>query len=192
MQKGFESEGRDSQKVFRQLLSALSNPGKIVDMDIDLLPPDGIHPAAAAVLLTLLDFDTPLWSDLDNDTKEMQWIRFHTGAPYVYSRNRAVFALHADYDTLDNLDRFNTGTAAAPHQSTTLIVQTRGMDGSGRIRLSGPGVKSETFLKLKGVKEPFLLERIRLQKAYPLGIDLFFTWNRSLVSVPRSTAVEIL
>lgn len=192
MLKGFASEVFDSQKVFRQLLAAMANPGRIMDIGIDLESPEFIHPAAGAILLALLDFETPLWSDLENDSKEIQWLRFHTGAPYAYAKRNALFALQTDYDALESVDQFNPGTLEAPHQSTTLIVHTRGVDNNGRIRLTGPGIQTDRFLKLKGIKESFLHQRTQTLKDYPLGVDLIFVWDHYLVSIPRTTSVEIL
>ena len=60
MEKGLHSEVFDSQKVFRQILNAMADPGTIMEIDIDLSCPENLHPASGAILLTILDFETRL------------------------------------------------------------------------------------------------------------------------------------
>ncbi len=190
--KGFDSEVFDSQSVFRKVLCAMASPGKRMDIGMDMAPPGTLHPASGAILLTLLDFETPLWSDLENASPEIQWLKFHTGAPYTLSKRNSLFALQADYDRLDDPSLFNPGSVESPDMSTTLIVQTRGVDDTGRIRLTGPGLKQPAFLKLTGVTETFLKQRAALFLSYPRGVDMLFVCDRAFVAIPRTTRMEVL
>lgn len=192
MKKGFDSDTFDSQAVFRNVLTAMANPGRIVDMGVDLCPPEVLHQASGVILLTLLDYETPFWCDLDTASEAARWVTFHTGAPGIQAKKQSAFALYTDYDNLDDPGTFNMGTIASPDCSTTLIVQTRGIDNKGRIRMTGPGIQKECFLKLKGIKEGFLRKRMALSSHYPLGVDMIFVCDRVLVAVPRTTRLEIL
>lgn len=192
MLKGFTSEGDDSQIIFRQVLAAMANPGTITDINIDLCTPKSLDPAAGAILLALLDFETPLWSDLDNNSEDIQWLKFHTGAPYTYIKNNALFGLCHEYDTLELPDTFNCGDIESPHESTTLIIQTRGINKKKNLCLTGPGIKNQTFLELKGIKQSFFNKRAEIFKDYPLGIDMIFVCATSFVAIPRTTKLEIL
>ena len=58
MQKGFQSEIFDSQAIFRTVLDAMATPGKIMNLPIKIGPPKSLDPAAGAILMTLLDFET--------------------------------------------------------------------------------------------------------------------------------------
>ncbi len=51
----------ESQAAFRRLMRALSAPGTILSCGEALAPPAPLARAAAAALLTLADFETPLW-----------------------------------------------------------------------------------------------------------------------------------
>lgn len=192
MLKGFASEVFDSQMVFRQVLNAMANPGTIMDIGIDLCTPGIIHPASGAILLSLLDFETPLWSDLGNNSKDIQWINFHTGTPYTYIKDKSLFALCSDCDNLEDPEFFNQGTIESPHQSTTLIIQTKGIDNRESIRLTGPGIKTQAFLRLQGVKEIFLNQRAEIFKNYPLGIDMIFVCDSTFAAIPRTSRLEVL
>lgn len=192
MKSAFASQTFDSQKVFRTLLSSMASPGKIMELDVDLIPEEPVHHASGAILLTLMDFETPFWTDLENKNTAVQWLRFHTGAPYIHTGTLADFALVTDYDVFDTPEQFNPGTIESPDRSTTLIVHTRGMDDRGRIRLTGPGIQKERFLNLKGIKETFFAKRKKMVSNYPLGIDMIFVCDRHFTAIPRTTNLEVL
>jgi alpha-D-ribose 1-methylphosphonate 5-triphosphate synthase subunit PhnH len=191
LQKGLDSEVFDSQAVFRQLLSAITCPGTITATDIKLSCPDRLHMSAGALLLTLLDFETPFWADLAPDSPEINWLKFHTGAPVTHNTSRAGFALLTDYKNLLDPDQFNPGTMISPDISTTLIIQTRGMDQGRHLRLTGPGIKKETFLHLTGISKDFLERRAVVNQAYPAGIDMIFVHADQFTALPRTTKTEI-
>ncbi len=191
MLKGFASEIFDTQTIFRKLLTAVAYPGTLMDIGMDMICPDPIHPASGAVLLTLLDFETPFWSDIEPASAGVQWLRFHTNAPYMRLKNHSVFAFCSDSASLEDPSLFNTGTAGSPDMSTTLIVQTKGISVTGRIRLTGPGIKTQKFLQLKGITGEFIKHRSKLCLSYPLGVDMIFVHERTLVALPRTTQAEI-
>lgn len=192
MNSGFISQTFDSQAVFRQLLDAMAHPGTIREISVDLTPETPLHEASGAVLLTLMDFETPFWSDLDFKSPGVQWLRFHTGAPLTSTARQAGFALVTDYDKFTTPDMFNCGTAQAPDFSCTLIIHTRGMDDRGRIRMTGPGIQREHYVNIKGPREVFFTNRTRITHEYPLGIDMIFVCERQLMAVPRTTRMEVI
>jgi len=192
MLKGFQSEIFDSQAIFRKVLDAMANPGKIMEMPIELAPPEGMDTAAGAILMTLLDFETPLWSNLDHDSAGIQWLRFHTGTPFTRVKKNAAFALCTDYDRLGNPKDFSPGTIESPQESTTLIVQTRGIDERTSLRLTGPGIQTHAHLKLTGVPHQFFQQRAQIFSTYPLGVDMIFVCDTIFVAIPRTTLLEVL
>jgi len=66
------------------------------------------------------------------------------------------------------------------------------VDDTGRIKLTGPGIKNQAFLKIRGIKETFLHNRAKLYETYPLGVDMIFVCDRTFVAIPRTTKMEIL
>ncbi|MBT3178740.1 MAG: phosphonate C-P lyase system protein PhnH [Desulfobacula sp.] len=191
MLQGFQSETNDSQSVFRKLLTAMASPGSIEKIDLDIDCPGNLHSASGGILLTLLDFETPFWTDLDDSSKEIQWIQFHTSTPVKNSATNSLFALCTHYDELEDPNLFNPGTLSSPDLSTTLLIQTRGIDNNGKIRLTGPGIQTEAYLRLKGIKEVFLKRRARMVENYPQGIDMIFICENRFVCVPRTTILEV-
>src|SRR5262249_41250997 len=134
MLPGLADPTLDSQRTFRSVLEAVSRPGRIVDVAASVPPPAPLHPATAALCLTLLDVDTPLWLDDAAARPEVvEWLKFHCGMPVTTDPSSAVFALIADGSTLPALSTFNAGTAEHPERSATLIVQVRALiGGAGR------------------------------------------------------------
>ena len=60
---GFGDPVFGSQNVFRAVLSAISRPETIVDLQLTLEAPQALFLTTAAICRTLLDSDTPVWLD---------------------------------------------------------------------------------------------------------------------------------
>ncbi|MDY6792763.1 MAG: phosphonate C-P lyase system protein PhnH [Thermodesulfobacteriota bacterium] len=187
---GFSDPVQGSQQTFRAMLDAMAHPGKIVSIYKFLSPPTPMNPASAAVCMTLIDFDTTLWTDLKPGSKGVDWLRFHCGCPISADPSKAVFALITRSDEIPILNKFNTGSDECPESSTTLIMQTEGLSSTDGIRLTGPGI--ETFLTLKtgGLTKRFWQERQHQFDRFPLGVDILFTWENKLAALPRATKAE--
>src|SRR3954452_23394795 len=88
---GFADAVGDAQACFRLVLDAMAHPGRVQTVR-PLSPRPPLCNAAAAVVLTLIDQETPLWLDLDAAAARA-WIAFHTGAPMIADPTRAMFAV---------------------------------------------------------------------------------------------------
>lgn len=191
MLPGFADSILDSQRVFRALLDAMDHPGRIVEVPGSDAAPDPLHPATAALCLTLADFETPLWLDARTTTLEtVAYLRFHCGCRLVDAPGQGRFALIADPERVPPLNAFDLGTDEFPERSATLLVQVEGLtSGRGR-RLTGPGIKVESRLEARGLPDSFW-QGLRWNHAlFPRGVDVILTSGRRLAALPRTTAVE--
>jgi alpha-D-ribose 1-methylphosphonate 5-triphosphate synthase subunit PhnH len=181
----------DSQRIFRALLDAMANPGRIVELPgpESGMPP--VHAAAAAVCLALLDLDTSVWLDERAARGGMaEFVRFHCGCQIVAAPEQARFALVLDTDAMPALARFDAGTDEFPDRSATVIVQTRGFSaGSGR-RLTGAGIAGEARLDVSGLTAAFWRALDANHALFPRGVDVLLTDGARLVALPRTTKVE--
>ncbi len=185
---GFTSP-MESQRAFRAVLEAMSRPGRIVAAGETLHPPEGLHPAFGAVCLTLLDFETPVWTDLDSTSAAAQWLRFHCGSPPA-AAEEASFVLITRPRALCPIDRFHPGDEERPERAATVVVQVDGMENDrGRI-LTGPGIPFEARLHVEGLPPAFWEERGRMAGRFPLGLDVIFTACGLLAALPRSVRIE--
>jgi alpha-D-ribose 1-methylphosphonate 5-triphosphate synthase subunit PhnH len=145
--------------------------------------PAPLSNAAAAVLLTLCDTDTPVYlaGDADCDTVRA-WLAFHTGAPLA-GRAQCMFAV-GSWRALAPLSAYPVGTPDYPDRSATLIVDGSGFGTTGAI-LTGPGIKEHASFPLPEIRA-FQANRA----LYPLGLDFIFTSGDRVAALPRTTEVR--
>jgi alpha-D-ribose 1-methylphosphonate 5-triphosphate synthase subunit PhnH len=138
-----------------------------------------------------MDFETPFWTDLAPDSPEVQWLKFHTGAPVTFDPFDAAFALITDTASAIDLNRFNPGTVISPDRSTTLVIQTLGMAEGDHLRLTGPGIPTQAGLTFTGIAPDFWEHRSRVNQSGPTGIDLIFVHKDRFCALPRTTQTEV-
>jgi alpha-D-ribose 1-methylphosphonate 5-triphosphate synthase subunit PhnH len=186
---GFSDPVLKSQEVFRKILEAMAHPGRLTGLDVDLQAPRPFQQAAAAICLTLLDFETPLWTDLPAASDAVHWLKFHCGCPWVSSPSAAAFAFISSGSFLPSLEHFSVGRDEYPEKSATLIIQVENFL-SGETRcLRGPGIQSVERLSVQGLSKEFWpFWRIN-HGLFPLGVDLLLTSGREMVALPRTTEI---
>ncbi len=189
--RGFANPVTDQQRVFRAILTALSEPGRAVPCPV--FPLDApMVPTMAAVALTLLDFETPilLGGRLRSDEKVTGYLTFHTGAPIVTS-DLAAFAFFETPGELLDLNDFQCGTPEYPDRSATVIVGVESFGEGIPVMLTGPGIKDKTGFSAAGLERAFWTAAIRNAARFPLGIDFIFCTMDTMAALPRSAVIEL-
>src|SRR5215468_2138747 len=181
----------DSQRIFRAVMEALAHPGRVVEVPGPMEAPKPLHPASAAICLTLVDFETPLWLDPAAATQEVrEYLRFHCGCRVVDGPLSAKFAVVADPDSMPSLVRFEAGSQEYPDASATVIVQARTLsEGAGR-RLTGPGIDGHARLEAAGLPDGFWRGLRDNHALFPRGVDVLLTDGSRLAALPRTTLAE--
>jgi alpha-D-ribose 1-methylphosphonate 5-triphosphate synthase subunit PhnH len=184
---GFTAPVADAQSCFRAVLEAMSHPGRIMPVGAGLSPPDPLAPATAAVLLTLVDNETPVWlaPGLDAAT---DWMLFHCGAPLA-NPAQAAFAV---CQHLPPLDQLGWGTHDGPEASATVILQLPDFTGGPRFRLSGPGLKGPETVCLGALPADFASRWVANRAAFPRGVDLILCAGDQVAALPRTVTVEAI
>ncbi len=188
---GFADAAFESQAAFRAVLKAIASPGAIEACGMSLAPPPPLAPAAAAAILTLADFETPLWiaPSLAANGEAVAYLKFHTGAPPAASSDEAAFALiDLEWDSLD-LSGFAQGLAEYPDRSTTIVVQTRSLTRRSGLRVSGPGVRGAAEIEFEPMPHDFLSQWQANHSTFPLGVDLILVHGVELAVLPRSVRI---
>ncbi|PAU77297.1 phosphonate C-P lyase system protein PhnH [Halomonas salipaludis] len=180
----------DSQRLFRQLLAAMSEPGTRYTLDAPQ-PPDGeIGPALWGTLLTLCDLDTRVWLAPEWDTAALrEALALHTGSRVTECAEEADFALVTP-DTMGKGPDFSLGSDEYPDRSTTLLVVLDDLEGAEEWRLSGPGIADCRVLGLGAAARPLMARLIANQNHFPRGLDTILTCGARLAAIPRSTRIE--
>ncbi|HEY2052138.1 MAG TPA: phosphonate C-P lyase system protein PhnH [Caulobacteraceae bacterium] len=188
----FRDPVRDSQTVFRQVMDAVARPGSQADLGAIVEPPAGLDAAAAAVALTLFDFETTVWLDAVLSGGEAEaWLRFHCGCPLVSDPAKAAFALISDAKAAPALSAFNPGDAKYPDRSTTVIVQVESLDGGRPVTLTGPGIKDSVTVAPKGLPEGFWAQMQDNNSKFQFGVDVVIVSGQTLIATPRSSHIQI-
>lgn len=183
----FADPAKESQILFRQIMGAIARPGRIQDLSVAPEPPEGLNVATAAVALTLLDFETPLWlsASLRNGEAEM-WLRFHCNCPLVDAPGCAAFAIAESPDVLPRLNEFNCGDEKYPDRSATVIVQSESLsDGEAR-EIRGPGIQHVAEVRASGLGTAFWGDVVANGEGFQNGVDLMITAGAKLLGLPRT------
>lgn len=183
---GFADPVADAQRCFRAVLDAMARPGAIHDVPPGLQPPSSLDAATAAVLLTLVDNETPLWLAADF-APARDWLLFHCGAACVAQASAAAFVLSR---ALPDFTDLRAGSHEAPEESATVILQITRLGSGRRYRLRGPGLRSEAVLAADGLPAGFPMAWARNHRQFPRGIDLILCAGTRLAALPRSVIVE--
>ena len=186
---GFENPAQQSQHVFRQVLEAMSHPGKIVTIDGIPAGPHELSPAAVAVCLTLIDYETPLWLD-EGSSSAQSYFTFHCGCPVVAKPQAAQFALISNPQALQSFNQFNIGTNEHPELSTTLIIDVERLGSIDGTVLTGPGIKDIATLDISGINGEFWALVKENRELFPRGIDIVLTSGSCVAALPRTVIVE--
>ena len=192
MRAGFTDEALGSQAAFRVALHALAHPGRPTPMPLDAeCPPTG-HPAAAVLLLALLDADCTLWlSPTLAGSPTAAWLRFHTGCRLVADAAQATFAWVAQGDAVPTLASFAQGSDADPEGSTTLVIDLPSLDGGEPLALGGPGIATTHTLQPLGLPDDFTAQWAANHAAFPRGVDVFLAAPGAIAGLPRTTRIAV-
>jgi alpha-D-ribose 1-methylphosphonate 5-triphosphate synthase subunit PhnH len=183
---GFADPVGDAQSTFRSVLDAMARPGRLHHAGQTLAAPEPLDRATAAVLLTLVDNETPVW--LDPATMPARdWLAFHCGARIVDAPDKAAFALGL---SLPDLEALPAGTHEIPESSATLILQVHALGTGTRYRLSGPGLRAPAPLSIAGLPGDFARIWRQNHALYPRGVDLVLCADTALAALPRSVSIE--
>lgn len=167
-----------SREAFLALMWALSYPGQA-------------HPLPASendfVVIgnALLDLETSYFC---KDTKLAAQLA-ETGARFKPAHEAAyVFLPHMQ--SLDEMADVRVGDHAYPDSGATLIIGCDFDVSNGSITTwSGPGLAAPRRVLVGELPAGLWLMRERLIR-YPLGFDIFFVGNGSVMGLPRTTVVS--
>ncbi|MBI1384482.1 MAG: phosphonate C-P lyase system protein PhnH [Rhizobiales bacterium] len=188
---GLADPVRDSQRIFRAVMEALSRPGMPRPLTELPAPPEPLTAETGAVILTLADVDTPIWIDarLAGVPDVPAWLRFHTGAPIVAEPGAASFALIGHALAMPALTAFFPGTLDYPDRGATVLIALERLVAGSEfgVRLEGPGIETEARLAGAPLPATFWRQVAENNAGFPLGVDIILTAPGVVAGLPRST-----
>jgi alpha-D-ribose 1-methylphosphonate 5-triphosphate synthase subunit PhnH len=187
---GFPDPVHDAQRAFRSVLNALARPGESESVSPALAKQD-IGSAMAHLLLSLTDDGTAVWWQLPQ-TGDVDWLRFHTGAPRAAMPSQAAFAVITSAASMPPLESFAAGSPESPEASTTLLVEVPSFNDGQVVEWHGPGIRSSRRVRIAGLPDDFWNRWQANHAAFPQGVDMVFTCADVLLGLPRTTRVRRL
>jgi alpha-D-ribose 1-methylphosphonate 5-triphosphate synthase subunit PhnH len=188
---GFAEPVLAAQATFRTVMDAMARPGSVRRL-AGIAAPAPLSPSAAAIALTLLDYETPFWLDapLAAAPEVARFISFHTGARLTADAAETAFAFVAAPAAAPAFASFAQGSAEYPDRSTTLILQVDHLaEGDGMV-LRGPGIASARRLAASPLPADFLAQVAENRAQFPRGVDVLLVTNDVVAGLPRSLYVE--
>lgn len=181
----------DSSYIFRTIMAAMSRPGRILAFLPPVTAPAPLLSGTAAMLLTLCDFQTPIYLVPElAGSAVTKYLRFHTGAPLTPNPADSSFAVLAAGLGMPRLADFPQGTHEYPDRSATLLIQVPQVSAGGHVALRGPGIESTVDVTAAGMDAGFWHEMMRRRDGFPIGVDVVFISPSAICACPRSTTVN--
>jgi alpha-D-ribose 1-methylphosphonate 5-triphosphate synthase subunit PhnH len=185
------------QSHFRALLNAMARPGTICELtDTEIDHPAALDAAAVAVALALLDADvTYSCSHLGEDAD--RFIARRTSAKSVPAVDaNFIFVDAASPTAIARIENADSGSALEPEASATIIAAVHDLSqtahaGTKAIRLTGPGIESESVVYVSGPVEAFVNAVAAKNATFPFGVDVLMTCAPAgrparVVAIPRT------
>lgn len=187
---GFDDAVQSAQRTFRAALHAMSHPGSIGELAEPCGVPQGLSPALSALLLTLVDSDTPLWLPPQTPEGVRAFLRFHCGCPLVAQVAQAAFVAVPAGHAMPDLMACAQGDPAYPDRSATLLIEVASLSGGPEVTLRGPGIETHATLAVQGLPADFWTQWQASHARFPLGVDVLLTSGGALCALPRTTQAE--
>lgn len=189
---GFADPVQDSTQNFRVVMNAMAHPGKVYMLPALPESPLPLYSATAAICLTLLDLETPLWLDRSASSAAVaNYLKFHCGCPISPHPGAAAYAVIGDGRTTPELSCFHCGDANYPDSSATVIIQVESLSNSQGVRLKGPGIETEIRLHATGMSDVFWPGFMTNHEQFPLGVDVVLVTPVSICCLPRTVEVSL-
>ena len=186
---GFAEPVLAAQSTFRTVMDVMARPGTVRRL-AGIAAPAPLSPSAAAIALTLLDYETPFWLDAPLAAAEVaRFISFHTGARLTTEPADASFAFVAAPAAAPPFATFAQGSGEYPDRSTTLVLQVARLAEGEGMTLRGPGIAGARHLAASPLPADFLAQLAENRAQFPRGIDILLAATDAVAGLPRSLNV---
>ena len=187
---GSDDPAVGSHQAFRAILAAMEHPGRLVTIREYPFAPAVFNSATAATCLTLLDEETPVWTDIDWCNPAIGWLQSGGGSSVVTEPCMAKFAIVTRPAAMPSLECFRIGRYERGEKATTLVVQVEDIYPVADNQSSRISGDKTSRLEIKGVADIFWYQWRQLSFLHPMGIDIFLTCDDVLTALPKVTRIE--
>lgn len=165
----------DGQQVFRELLSAMSNPGSKRSIRKQSEKFTDTYAVLTAIGCTILDNEQKMYVEKNQELAS----RLHN---FTLCRNGHLgeadyvfLSAEMNYGSMEEiLKNVKKGSYADPQDSATLFVLCQELEGKTDMTISGPGVEGSLKVKVSRYIKTIVKLRQSMEMEYPLGVELVF------------------
>ncbi len=181
----------ESQTVFRLLLDALSQPGKVFHLPAELVTR---IPVVEVPILALLGYDTPFALVAADSSREQLIARATSGR--IVEPAVAAYVGVCDSRTEFLPMGLCLGTPMRPDSAAQVSVQVNGIfasatESTASLHISGPGVETTNFVSFDGATPSELDFLLRRDWSAPRGLDMWIIGvDGSFIGIPRTSHVS--
>lgn len=177
----------DGQKVFRELLHAMANPGTVKSITAQAEKFKEAYAPLTALGCTLLDNEELMYVEknprLAAELHDLTLCKEGAleQADYIFLSSQM------NYGSMEEIMKnAKKGTYKDPQDSAAILILCDEIRGNINMSLEGPGIKGTKLLGVQQYVKTILEIRQSLRTEYPLGIDLVFvTPKGELMGIPR-------
>lgn len=175
------------QRIFRLLLTAFSEPGRLVQ-----LPDEPGVPTYLLPVLALANSQLPI-AVVDRDGSGARLVTGFTGTPTAPPTEARLVAVAQPVEPA-LLQRLPIGTAESPELAALVVLAARsiGAEGVGplTLRLRGPGVPDERKLTVDGIPRRAFEVIAERNRDAPRGLDVLLVADGEVLAVPRTCSLS--
>ncbi|MCR9219214.1 MAG: phosphonate C-P lyase system protein PhnH [Alphaproteobacteria bacterium] len=188
---GFADPVLDAAACFRAILDAMAQPARPVALRRRPTPPAPLPAEAAAIALTLMDRETPLWLDPAFASPAVaDYLRFQGGLRFADRLEDAAFAIAPIAAAASLIPKLAIGTAVYPDRSATAVLVADGLESGAAATLSGPGFEAPRRFAPAGADAAFWRAAEANGALFPQGVDLLIAAPGALAGLPRSARIQ--
>lgn len=184
----------DAQGMFRLLLDAMANPGRVGEAreyaeKFETAGNSGKNGIWLALAAVLLDNEVTYWSNIEKKVKDE--IHFLTGAMESEMEQADYLFVDGNEDPEAVMAKVKSGTHTEPEKSALLVIREKEVPDISRT-FHGPGIPPEgRRVFLGGREQRWIDARNNAGFEYPCGIELMFVrWDGSFLIITRKAGEQ--
>lgn len=200
-----KEENPITQKTFRTLLQAMSNPGRVYRLEqklevrsqkSDKYNLSSVFCALPSVLQTLLDHEVT-FNVFGHQREEWEYRIIRATGSRTANVEDADFVIIPSGGSDGAILHARRGSLEYPDTGATVIYSVHLLsardNGGVRVTLKGPGINGEITPFIGGIKKDEFHYLKEINSEYPLGVDsIFIDAENRLMCMPRSTKIEVI
>ncbi|WP_175640478.1 phosphonate C-P lyase system protein PhnH [Metabacillus schmidteae] len=190
-----------TQSIYRHVLDSMARPGKVNSLENALVSIEdipGLSKPLLGLAYTLIDREVNFRVIANQHSSVEKHIVRKTFGVLTHKNSADYLLIEkplTPVEIMNVIEECKIGTLEDPHASTTILMTVDSISSDEEegqhLTLKGPGIQTERSIYVRGLSLEWLLYRKKLNREFPLGIDMILvSRDGHVVSFPRTTIIE--